>query len=274
MQTATRTKRSAALKALEKISALAKEAEKYDDYGAEIESIDDTKDSIVDGKITINVKKEKKEEAASVPITPSNWSVQATDNARKAAAENAPKDTTTWPDDAAERANFAAQVAASKTTETSTEPAKEASKEPTKKTPNTLLCIPCDVKDEHMRAINRYTKSLKPIYSEEIKDYISVAESNDMKYFAVPEMIKYLITNPAMLLHHDKYRTTVVKKMDEFETQIATNKKIGSYEITDEYRRELLALIKILKKICGIYEKINLNHKSFYDNITSIADSL
>lgn len=52
--------------------------------------------------------------AATAPITPANWSVQAMDTARKFAAENAPKDVTTWPDDAAERAAFQERLAASK----------------------------------------------------------------------------------------------------------------------------------------------------------------
>ena len=51
------------------------------------------------------------------PITPANWSVQAMDDARIAAAAAAPKAVTTWPNDDAERAAFQQKLAASKVDE-------------------------------------------------------------------------------------------------------------------------------------------------------------
>lgn len=204
MQSVTRTKRSAALKAIEKISAIAKEAEKYDDYGEEleVESIDNTNDSI---------------------NTPS---------------------------------------------------VKETPKEAPKKTPNTLLCIPCDAEDESLRAYNKYQSTLKSINVTNVKDYLAAAEKNNMRYYVIPELMKYLITNPALMMNHYNFGTTVINKMNEFEKDMTTGKKIGGYEVTEEYRREFLALAKIVKKVATLYEKLNVHHESFYKNITTIADSI
>jgi hypothetical protein len=232
----SRSKRSAAIKALEKIKSIAKEAEKYDDFGEEIqvESIDNTKDSI-------NYKYVPTE-----PITAANWSVQATNEARRIAAENAPKDTSSWP--------------------------KEA--EPSKKTPNTLYANPHLSTVDSLYADKKYHSTLKSINVNNVKEYLIAAEKSENRYFAIPELMKYLISNPALMMHHEKFGTTVLNKMIEFETQMVTSNAIGSYEVTEGYRREFLGLVKILKKIAALYGKLKLNDKSFYENITTIAETL
>lgn len=205
MQSATRSKRSAALKALEKISAIAKEAEKYDDYGMETEG-----ESIKDNIFSV---KETPVEAPTIIEIP-------------------------------------------------------------KKTPNTLLCIPCDAKDESLRAYNKYQATLKPINVANVKEYLTAAENKQIRYYVIPEWMKYLIANPALMMNHYNFGTAVMNKMNEFEEEMATGKAIGTYEITEEYRREFIALAKILKKVATLYGKLNLHHESFYKNITTIADSI
>jgi hypothetical protein len=218
MNSVTRTKRSAAIKALEKIKSIAKEAENYDDFGEEIEveSIDTTKDSI-------------------------NF---------------IPKESNTTPTPPAE-----------------VKKSVEVSKEEPKKTPNTLWGI-ASGENELFKASTKYYNTLKSINVTNVKEYLDASEKNDKRYFIIPELMKYLIANPALMLHHEKFGTTVVNKMLEFEIHMVTSKKIGKYEVTEEYRREFLGLVKILKKIAGIYGKLKLNDSSFYDNITTIADSL
>ncbi len=49
----------------------------------------------------------------NLPITSVNWTIQATNDARRIAAENAPKDTTTWANDDASRLNYIARLAVS-----------------------------------------------------------------------------------------------------------------------------------------------------------------
>jgi hypothetical protein len=99
-----------------------------------------------------------------------------------------------------------------------------------------------------------------------------LAEDNNVKYIAIPELIKYLITNPSLQIHNSKFGEVVANKMIEFENDIPTSKKIGSYTITEDYRKQLLALIKILKKTTSMYSKLKtMANKEFYDNIETIA---
>lgn len=237
-----RPQRNAAIKALEKIKAIAKEAEKYDDYGEEIP----------EELINFNV-----------PITSSNWSVQAMNAARSAAAKNAPKDVSTWPNDDSARAAFAARVASSN----STEP------EPPK-TPDTIHAI-CSSDNIKYNAYEIYITQLKSLHVENIKKYLILSDNSDMKYIAIPELIKYLIANPSIIIHHSVFGEVIVNKMIEFENDIPTAKKIGSYTITEGYRKELLSLIKILKKLTKMHSKLNkMTTKEFYDNIETIEKEM
>jgi hypothetical protein len=294
----------------------------------------------------------------NAPITPVNWNIQATNAARMAAAENAPKDTTSWPSDDTSRANFMTRVALSmmgtsnwlvseeelsslckqerpnraaavKALEKIKAMAKEAEKydkfgeeieesietteepisvkeseesisvkkpieikresinftpakvpesgEPLKKhlekTPNTLWGIASGDK-ESFNAFGKYNNTLKSINVTNVKEYLIAAEVNENKYIVIPELIKYLIANPSLLLYHDNFGRTVVNKMLEFEAHMVTNKTISGFEITEEYRREFIGLVKILRKVSQMYGKLRLNDQSFYDNIDKIADAL
>jgi len=285
----------------------------------------------------------------NAPITPVNWNIQATNAARMAAAENAPKDTTSWPSDDTSRANFMTRVALSmmgtsnwlvseeelsslcqqerpkraaavKALEKIKAMAKEAEKydkfgeeieesietteepisvkkpieikresinftpvkvpesgEPLKKhlekTPNTLWGIASGDK-ESFNAFGKYNNTLKSINVTNVKEYLIAAEVNENKYIVIPELIKYLIANPSLLLYHDNFGRTVVNKMLEFEAHMITNKTISGFEITEEYRREFIGLVKILRKVSQMYGKLRLNDQSFYDNITANADAL
>jgi hypothetical protein len=249
----SRPRRSAAIKALEKIQKIAKEAEKYDDYGEEIEEID--------GDFIIT----SVSEALKIePITSANWSVQATNAARIAAAENVPKDVTSWPDDDAARTAFAARVAASKSTTTPSVSDKT--------TPDTLFGISSSSENLKYNAYQIYLNDFKQKHIENIKKYLTLSEDNNMRYIAIPELIKYLITNPSLIIHNSNFATTVLNKMIEFEKDIPTSKKIGSYIITEDYRKQLLSLIKILKKTSIMHSKLKtMANKEFYDNIETIA---
>jgi hypothetical protein len=249
----SRPRRSAAIKALEKIQKIAKEAEKYDDYGEEIEEIDG--DFIITSVSEV-VKIE--------PITSANWSVQATNAARIAAAENVPKDVTSWPDDDAARTAFAARVAKSKSTTTPSVSDKT--------TPDTLFGIASAAENLQYNAYQIYLNDFKTKHVENIKKYLTLSEDNNMRYIAIPELIKYLITNPALLIHSSAFGEVVVKKMIQFENEIPIANKIGSYIITEDYRKQLLSLIKILKKTSVMYSKLKtMATKEFYDKIETIA---
>ena len=228
-----RPKRAAAVKALEKIKAMAKEAEKYDKFGEEIEeSIETTEDSI-------NVKKpiETSEESISVkkPIEIKRESI-----------------------------NF---------TPVKVPESGEPLKKHLEKTPNTLWGIASGDK-ESFNAFGKYNNTLKSINVTNVKEYLIAAEVNENKYIVIPELIKYLIANPSLLLYHDNFGRTVVNKMLEFEAHMITNKTISGFEITEEYRREFIGLVKILRKVSQMYGKLRLNDQSFYDNITANADAL
>jgi len=248
----SRPRRSAAIKALEKIQTIAKEAEKYDDYGDEIEETD------------AFIRTPSVSEAVKIePITSANWSVQATNAARIAAAENVPKDVTSWPDDDAARTAFAARVAASKSTEPSVS---------IKTTPDTLFGISSSADNLQYNAYQMYLNGFKTKHVENIKKYLTLCENADMKYIAIPELIKYLITNPSLIIHHSRFGEIVVNKMLEFENEIPIANKIGSYIITEDYRKQLLSLIKILKKTSIMHCKLKtMANKEFYDNIETIA---
>jgi hypothetical protein len=193
----SRPRRSAAIKALEKIQNIVKEAEKYDDYGKEIEEID----------VYI--------------VTPSI-----------------------------------------------SEPS-----ELVKTTPNTLFGLTVAPENLQYNAHQIYLNDFKAKYVEHIKKYLLLCEDSNMRYIAIPELINYLITNPALLIHHSTFATAVVDKMIDFENELPIAKKIGSYVITEDYRKELLSLIKILKKTSIMYSKLNnMSQKEFYDNIETIAN--
>ena len=224
-----RPKRAAAVKALEKIKAMAKEAEKYDKFGEEIEeSIETTEDSI-------NVKESEESISVKKPIEIKRESI-----------------------------NF---------TPVKVPESGEPLKKHLEKTPNTLWGIASGDK-ESFNAFGKYNNTLKSINVTNVKEYLIAAEVNENKYIVIPELIKYLIANPSLLLYHDNFGRTVVNKMLEFEAHMITNKTISGFEITEEYRREFIGLVKILRKVSQMYGKLRLNDQSFYDNITANADAL
>jgi hypothetical protein len=125
-----------------------------------------------------------------------------------------------------------------------------------------------------LNAFAAYKATLKPIIIDKIKRYLNDCDSNSSKrYYAIPELMKYLISAPSIMIYHPKFRTTVEAKMTEFEDHIATNTTIGSYVITDKYRAEFKALATIVKSIAKIYDYVTLDSK-FINNIDKIASGL
>jgi hypothetical protein len=148
------------------------------------------------------------------------------------------------------------------------EPAKIES---VKTTPNTLFQI-ASYENVKYNAYQTYVNEFKQKHVEHIKNYLTLAENSDMKYIAIPELIKYLITNPSLIIHHSKFGEVVANKMIEFENVLPTAKKIGNYTITEDYRKQLLSLIKILKKTTSMHSKLKtMANKEFYDKIETIA---
>jgi hypothetical protein len=157
---------------------------------------------------------------------------------------------------------------------TESEKSNTSSSEPSvsvKTTPNTLFQI-ASYDNVKYNAYQTYVNDFKTKHVEHIKNYLTLAEDNNVKYIAIPELIKYLITNPSMMIHHSKFGEAVANKMIEFENVLPTAKKIGDHTITEDYRKQLLALIKILKKTTSMHSKLsNISYKEFYDNIETIA---
>ncbi len=143
------------------------------------------------------------------------------------------------------------------------------------KTPDTIYAISSSSDNIKYDAYEMYMTQLKSLHVENIKKYLTLSDNSDMKYIAIPELIKYLIANPSIIIHHSKFGEVIVNKMIEFENEIPTAKKIGSYTMTEGYRRELLSLIKILKKLTKMHSKLNkITTKEFYDNIDTIEKEL
>jgi hypothetical protein len=212
----SRPRRSAAIAALEKIKEIAKEAEKYDDYGEEIEEF------IITSSL-------------SEPLR-SQSSLEATLPKMSASLE---------------------------------EPVKT---EPVKTTPDTLFGIASNPVHLKYNAYEMYLNDFKINHVDNIKKYLNLCEYANMKYIAIPELIKYLITNPALMIHSSAFGEVVVKKMIQFENEIPIANKIGSYTMTEDYRKQLLSLIKILKKTSVMHSKLNtMATKEFYDKIETIA---
>jgi hypothetical protein len=217
----SRPRRSAAIKALEKIQKIVKEEEKYDDYGDEIEEEFAYITSILSEPINV------------IPEEP---------------VKTIPEKSTATP-------------------------SVSEKKEPAKTTPNTLFAISSSHDNLQYNAYELYLNHFKTKHIELIKKYLNLCGDSNMKYIAIPELIKYLITNPALLIHSSLFGEVVVKKMIEFENELPIANKIGSYIITDDYRKQLLSLIKILKKTSIMYSKLKtMVNKEFYDNIETIVN--
>lgn len=215
-----RPQRNAAIKALEKIKAIAKEAEKYDDYGEEIpeEFFTSTPEplpkmrSSLEEPINVLCRRVTSQPVKTEPVTP--------------------------------------------------------------KTPDTIHAI-CSSDNIKYNAYELYITQFKSLHVDNIGKYLTLSENSDMKYIAIPELIKYLITNPSIIIHHSKFGEVIANKMIEFENVIPTAKTIGSYTITEGYRKELLLLIKILKKLTKMHSKLNkMTTKEFYDNIETIEKEM
>jgi hypothetical protein len=202
----SRPKRSSAIAALQKITTILKEAEKYDHYGNEIE---------VEPLAPITTS----ESINVIPVKPS-------------------------------------------------EPINVVPEE-SMKTPNTLF-FAANEDNEKYSSYGIYSSTLKSIHVENIKKYLNEIDKNN-KYIVIPELMKYLIVNPSLMIHHSKFGEQVTNKMIEFENEMRTVEKIGNYRITEEYRKEFLATATILKKIASIYKKLNIHQEEFYDNIETIA---
>jgi hypothetical protein len=229
----SRPRRSAAIKALEKIQTIAKEAEKYDDYGDEIEETD-----AFIRTLSVSIKMEPEKTTATPSVSEplrSQSSLEATLPKMSASLE---------------------------------EPVKT---EPVKTTPNTLFQI-ASYENVKYNAYQTYVNEFKQKHVEHIKNYLTLAENSDMKYIAIPELIKYLITNPSLIIHHYTFARVVIDKMNQFQNELQTAKKIGSCTITEDYRKQILSLIKILNKMSSMYYKLNtMANKEFYDKIETIA---
>jgi hypothetical protein len=121
-----------------------------------------------------------------------------------------------------------------------------------------------------------YCNNIKNAQCDIMSKYIKVAESNpDSRYAILPELMKFIIANPAILIYNSQFADAVINKMAVFEHEMKTLKYIGNnYRITDSYRKQFIGLCVILRKLSETYSRLNLNEAAFYDNITNIADSM
>ncbi len=105
----------------------------------------------------------------------------------------------------------------------------------------------------------------------------SVYLSDEDKYMKLPEMCKFMIANPYIMIKYPKFRQKLLDKCDEIQKELHNKLHIEDaysnnvYVINDGYRRELSALLRITKSIAIIYERLNINDESFYENIEEIA---
>ncbi len=114
----------------------------------------------------------------------------------------------------------------------------------------------------------------KHMIVNKIKTYLSnIEENTSTKYYLIPELMKYLIANPSIMMFHPKFADVVETKMNEFDNTMNTNKCIGTYEITDKYRSEFKALSLILKSMTKFYKNLSFDGE-FNTNIEKIASSL
>jgi hypothetical protein len=145
--------------------------------------------------------------------------------------------------------------------------------DPSPSPPTTTATTTSESINEKYNAYRIYSSMLKPIHVENIKKYLSEIDAHN-KHIVIPELMKYLIINPSMMVHSLNFRNVVVNKMIEFENEMKIAPTIGNYRITEEYRREFSAMATILKKIANIYKKLNVHEEEFYKNIETVANEL
>jgi hypothetical protein len=119
---------------------------------------------------------------------------------------------------------------------------------------------------------NAYTKSAihKAAHIEQIKSYLAASDEKKDRHINIPELMKYLIINPYIMITHERFNATVNDKMNEFITVMKTEQTINDMPISDQYRKEFIALSKIVRANARVNSIINLTH-SMYDNIDKIA---
>jgi hypothetical protein len=100
-----------------------------------------------------------------------------------------------------------------------------------------------------------------------IHQYMDNIVNCEDKHLAFPEMIKFLIANPAIIIYHPRFADVVLKKMDDFSVQIDKTDTIGKYHITNSYRSQFKGLIRILKQITAVYSKLALHDAAFYESL-------
>jgi hypothetical protein len=156
-----------------------------------------------------------------------------------------------------------------------TSTATEKSPDPAKPKPNTPSfseLIRSNSFPEHC-AKDIIDKNIKSILVDKIKAYLNASDNSSMKYYVIPEIMKFLIANPAIMIYYPKFRATVEAKMNELNESIKTNSAISGHIITDKYRAEFKALSSILKSMTTIYIYVTLD-TPFVDNIEKIANEL
>ena len=99
-----------------------------------------------------------------------------------------------------------------------------------------------------------------------IKYYLEASDNNDMRYIAMPELLKYLISHPYIITTNPNFATTVIEKMKSFMNELNTKNNIGNYKFTDKYRRELNQLCSMTLNIAEIYSTLDMSN-TFYANL-------
>ena len=105
---------------------------------------------------------------------------------------------------------------------------------------------------------------------QKIKTYLIAADEKKDNHINIPELMKFFILNPYMMIKHAKFNNTVTNKMAEFVTVMKDQKTLNGQSISDQYRKEFTALAKIVNTNAKINSIINLT-QPFYNDIDKIA---
>jgi hypothetical protein len=119
-------------------------------------------------------------------------------------------------------------------------------------------------------ALAQSKETNKANHVAQIKKYLDATDARIDMHINVPELMKYLILNPYIMIINSNFNTTVGNKMDEFILGMKTKKEFNNYIIGDQYRKEFLALTKIVAANSKVHSIINLS-EPFYTDIDKIA---
>jgi hypothetical protein len=109
-----------------------------------------------------------------------------------------------------------------------------------------------------------YYKKLRQINIDILRNYLNESDNADVKYIVIPEMMKFIIANPSIILYHPHLRDSLAIAVGNCEKNINTVDKIGNVKISEQYRDELRNLITTTKNIITLYSNLNLKCPSTF----------